>query len=569
MKLFAHGFWSGFFEKTNSLHVDFFVELFEEIFREPIEIGQTMEESDILLETVFDPISCLFSKQWKYSFLFSGESSVNRPLRNKERYTCVLMGERNHDNVINTPLFVPYLFCSDLFELMKKNELPKIVPPKNICAIISNANGTFRNDFLDKLDKVMHVDYCGDYKNNCEKNPYYYNTAEFREEIGKYKFIISMENTREDTYITEKITHGLLANTIPIYWGSPHIFDYFNKERFICIESEKDFASVINTIISLTVDENKYLDMILKPIYKNDTNQRDIYDIVGDVRNLLSENMILKSTPEGRDVVGKVERFRTGKIFSLIDQIYFVNSPIFEPEAHERLLTIFEDGVPDNVKFISPTYKHTITDDMVAQHITKDLMIETFRKKPMKRSELSLFLNYKAVLEHIVQNYSDGVFLIFESDVFVMENIVESHQFIRYVLTKCNSWDLIHIGYDRGNEQDGLYADPYCVGATPYRPERTQRLPFIEDITNETDHYHLIRKFHTRCCDSFIWNYSGVVKFLNHMNTDTNYGAAFDYYMTNFFETHPDFKHYWSDTQFFVQGSNHGMVPSTIQKDID
>ena len=37
------------------------------------------------------------------------------------------------------------------------------------------------------------------------------------------KFIISMENSIGDTYITEKVLHGLLADTIPIYWGTNNI----------------------------------------------------------------------------------------------------------------------------------------------------------------------------------------------------------------------------------------------------------------------------------------------------------------------------------------------------------
>ena len=38
------------------------------------------------------------------------------------------------------------------------------------------------------------------------------------------------------------------------------------------------------------------------------------------------------------------------------------------------------------------------------------------------------------------------------------------------------------------------------------------------DITSQNDSFRLIRKFNTRCCDSFLWTYSGVVKFLKYMN---------------------------------------------------
>ena len=44
------------------------------------------------------------------------------------------------------------------------------------------------------------------------------------------KFIVSMENTKYETGITEKIVHGMLADTIPVDWGSPRVNEYFNKE---------------------------------------------------------------------------------------------------------------------------------------------------------------------------------------------------------------------------------------------------------------------------------------------------------------------------------------------------
>ena len=79
----------------------------------------------------------------------------------------------------------------------------------------------------------MHVTYAGRYKNNIGGLLIWdYNKPEFHNYVSQFKFIISMENTRYETGITEKITHGMLAQTIPIYWGSPRVNDYFNKDRF-------------------------------------------------------------------------------------------------------------------------------------------------------------------------------------------------------------------------------------------------------------------------------------------------------------------------------------------------
>jgi hypothetical protein len=40
------------------------------------------------------------------------------------------------------------------------------IPKKNICVIISSPNGIERNFFLDELEKKIHIDYGGSYKNN-------------------------------------------------------------------------------------------------------------------------------------------------------------------------------------------------------------------------------------------------------------------------------------------------------------------------------------------------------------------------------------------------------------------
>lgn len=114
-----------------------------------------------------------------------------------------------------------------------------------------------------------------------------------------------------------------------------------------------------------------------------------------------------------------------------------------------------------------------------------------------------------------------------------------------------------------------IFKSPYSCGKMPYRDELLNyETTYIEDITSERDPIRLIRKYYTRCCDSFLWNYTGIIKFLNHMNEDKNYGAPFDYYMTNKMEIDKDFKHYWSTVPFFIQGSNHGHMKSTIQYDV-
>lgn len=544
MKLYTHGFWEGFIDKTNPINIIFFQDLFKTVFDTNIELCDSILESDILLETVFTHDTKLFNKQWKYSFLFSGESRLNKFAK---YYSCILWGERNNNNIVNVPLFIPYLYCNNFLEQLYHCPLSNRIPTKNICAIISNSSGTDRNTFLNALDQRMHVDYAGEYKSNVPKivAPYY--TEEFRNAISEYKFIISMENSRGDTYITEKITHGLLTNTIPVYWGSSNIQNYFNINRFINVESidEQSIDKIIDKIEYICNNDDEYIKIINQTIFKNNKNSRQLFDISRDIKNVIFS-----------------------KKYSSIDQIYIISNPEFEPERYERLNILFKQclQVPDcNIKFICPTYKQTITDEIMNQSV-KQQLVQRLRNAPMKKAEVSLFYNYKAVLEDIQSNYKDGIFMIFESDVFATNNILNIEDFLNFIKNKKELWDLIHIG---GGGETQIYECPYIYDITPYRDaiRNKQYNTYIEDITTCNDFIRMIRKYHTRCTDSFVWNYSGIIKFLNHMNTDLNYGAPLDYYMINKFELDDNFKHYWTNKTYFIQGSNNGLDVSTIQND--
>jgi len=539
MKLFVNGFWDGFIDRTNPVHIGFFIELFENVFGCNIEICSQIDDCEILLESIFGS-SIIVHKEWKYSFLFSGES-ILVPWHNQ--YTCVLWGERNHDNIINLPLFIPYLHCNSISSF----GIGSHIPSKNVCAVLSNDGGKERNEFMDKLEKLIPIDYCGMYKNNSVIINETYNTEGFRQAVSQYKFIITMENSREDTYITEKITHGFVSGIVPIYWGSLRVADYFNSDRFINVENVDDETvfQVSQKIQYLCKHPDEYLKMIAKPVY---SNERTITMVARDIRTLIFQS----------------------KILPLVSQIYIVSNPDFEPVRCSRLSDLFFNKIglsTDMVSFISPTYKHTITDEIMKQNVTNNI-IQRLRYCPMKKSEVSLYLNYKAVLKSIERNYKDGVFLIFESDVIMIDEKLDLFSsFLKYIYNKKGEWDVIHLGYSNTEETFGI---PVINGKTPYRdylPPNLYMSNFIEDITNDKDAVRLIRKYHTRCTDSFLWNYNGIIKFLKYMDTEPC-NTPFDYYMINKFEIDNNFKHYWTSETFFIQGSNHGFEPSTIQNDL-
>ena len=206
MKVFIHGFWGGFVEKTDANHCGFFLDLFKQLFQENIEISTEINECDILLESIFSRDTFLLVKKWKYSFFFYGESKIRaitaygeERMKLSSQYSCVLCGERNHGNTVNLPLFAYYIYGNNMLD---KLENPKNTTntnnPKNlkksICAVISNAGGSARNKFIQKLEAVVPIDYAGEYKNNVPRIGGLYNSAEMFDFVSQYKFIVSMES---------------------------------------------------------------------------------------------------------------------------------------------------------------------------------------------------------------------------------------------------------------------------------------------------------------------------------------------------------------------------------------
>jgi len=292
--IFVNGFWTGFLENTDPTQFHFFQELLEQALGEKITVG-TLENSSLLLESVFSDKTFLHHKKWEYTFFFNGESQTriiqdhfkNNRFRLSQipRYDCILTGKHTQPQIktVNLPLFIPYLYSNPhLFSLLKNPTRRENVPSKAVCAVISNSHCPLRNSFLDKLEKVVHIDYAGNFRNNVSKIPGAYNSPQLFEFYSQYRFVLCLENTKQETYITEKIVNGFLSQTIPIYWGSDVIHEYFNPKRFIQISHLED-KQVFQSIQSILQDDQQYLNMVNQPIFSPLASFRDLKAVAQDI----------------------------------------------------------------------------------------------------------------------------------------------------------------------------------------------------------------------------------------------------------------------------------------------
>jgi hypothetical protein len=261
MNVFFNAFWNGF--GSNPKTTEFFTRILAASFNTDIEITTDIERADLLVESGFGA-SLLGVKAWRASFLFMGESWTRANWRD---YTVVLSGQATADgpNVVSLPLYALYLY--DVGASVPA-QVSRPMPTGDVVAIISNPVPGVRTQFLDELDRHFKVCYAGRYKNNVggALKPAY-GTPEFFSFIGKFKFVITMENSAQDSYITEKIFHGFFAHNVPVYWGAPRVEDYINPARFLHVRNGEtaEFASVIAEMKRLAADESAWQSVIAQP----------------------------------------------------------------------------------------------------------------------------------------------------------------------------------------------------------------------------------------------------------------------------------------------------------------
>jgi hypothetical protein len=107
--------------------------------------------------------------------------------------------------------------------------------------------------------------------------------------IAPYKYHIVIENSAEENYWTEKLADAYLAESYPIYYGDPHINDYFKNDALskIDIKNPSIAISVIEKVINNNYYE-KFKDEIIKSKDRI-LNQYQIFPELCEIINRLEE----------------------------------------------------------------------------------------------------------------------------------------------------------------------------------------------------------------------------------------------------------------------------------------
>ena len=260
-----HGFWGRFFENEQN-NISFFIELFSEIPN--VYFIKDADESTILVNSLHSKQE---KREGKINILFAPE-----PHWSAEGWSLVLAGidETKYHNGINIPLFVSYLYCGNFLPRCINRSPRTNVPSKFCCWIVSNDRCIERNNIFHTLNLYKKVDSVGRAFNT---SGYLladdWGSDNFFKFISQYKFVICGENTKIDQYITEKIFHGYLSQTLPIYWGTDYAKNVFHPDSYLNLENatSEGYHNLIQKVIEIDNDDSKWLKMVNSPVFINNT----------------------------------------------------------------------------------------------------------------------------------------------------------------------------------------------------------------------------------------------------------------------------------------------------------
>lgn len=251
IKLYFEDFWPGFNHYDN---------IFYKLLSNEFDIEITDITPDVLIHSAFGKN---FLKYNCLRIFFSGEN-----LRSDFYFIdySISFDFLNNDNHLRFPLYYLYIKESHL-----RYGTEEVLKNKNgFCSfVVSNPHCTIRNNFFHKLSKYKKVDSGGKVFNNTGslvKNKY--------EFLKNYKFNIAFENSSYPGYTSEKIYDAFASSAIPIYWGNKLIKEDFESGSFVNYYDFKSENELIDFIIFLDENDDKYIEMYKKFDFDELKNKR-------------------------------------------------------------------------------------------------------------------------------------------------------------------------------------------------------------------------------------------------------------------------------------------------------
>lgn len=246
IKIDFSDFWGGF-DKTNNYFYNLLKEEFDVIIT---------DNPDYLFLSVFGNKHL----QYKCKKIFYTGENVAPPL-----HYCDYSFSFDYLDDNRNYRLPHYLLYDGYYELQRPKIIDESLANRKFCNfIVSNGACQERNQFYNELSKYKKVDSGGRFANNIGYAVD--NKVKFQSE---YKFSIAFENNayrpQFPGYTTEKIMEPMTVNSVPIYWGNPEIGKEFNTKSFINLYDFDSVDDVIDYVIELDKNNEKYLNLLNQP----------------------------------------------------------------------------------------------------------------------------------------------------------------------------------------------------------------------------------------------------------------------------------------------------------------
>ena len=210
---------------------------------------------------------------------------------------------------------------------------------KKFCLIATCLDKPHKNKIYNFLSSYGKCDLIQDYKHGRDSilNKSCYHDENMLNIFNQYKFVFVCENSICDGYITEKIFNCFFARTIPIYYGSNKIKQYFNPNTFFHISNDLENLESLN-LTQLIDPETLKLNNIINSNYNDENYKIQLNSFIQD----LSQNQNKMKKVISFSLWGTNEIYLVGVIRNVkMSQIYY---PDFECWIY-----VHKDSVPIHI----------------------------------------------------------------------------------------------------------------------------------------------------------------------------------------------------------------------------
>jgi hypothetical protein len=224
--------------------------------REVIRIGIARFWAGATAEEIIDTVLCDLTPYFHFEVSDTPQIVLYGPYPGtlpKGRFTKVFIGCENvwpimgecdwafgvmHEQQVGDRRYMRFARWGDDAQLVQQErDWEQVLRAKTrFCAFIYANPVRYREAFCRALSRYKPVDAPGRSLNNMASIDPVPGLRDWNAKIAflrDYKFVIAFENSSRPGYNTEKLTHAIEADCLPIYWGDPEISRSFNTARII------------------------------------------------------------------------------------------------------------------------------------------------------------------------------------------------------------------------------------------------------------------------------------------------------------------------------------------------